>query len=77
MSSIWIVARLLKCWTALLMGKEELLSLTWRVRCWVCVCVCVPSTRHKAPKHPLWPCFPVHTSDIADAISVPAKWSEG
>lgn len=41
MSSIWIVARLLKCWTALLMGKEELLSLTWRVRCWVCVCVCV------------------------------------
>lgn len=37
-SSIWIMARLLKCQTALLMGEEELLSLTWGFRCFVCVC---------------------------------------
>lgn len=30
MSSIWIMARLLKRWTALLMGEEELLS-NWRL----------------------------------------------
>lgn len=52
MSSIWIMARLLKRWTALLMGEEELLSLTWRFRCLLCVSpqpdIKLPST-HYAP----------------------------